>query len=131
MEKILTLLRELIESKSIPTVFKTVFFLVLVAMGMSHAGFPVVEYVERLAVKLWEYPRLVGGLFGAIVSVTVIQLSRPLVQVVAKSARGILQNADLKVFDRVILVFSMYILLFLIPLIVVMFLLAFLAWAVS
>ena len=131
MEKMLALLRELIESKSVPTVFKAVLFLVLVALGMSSAGFPVVEYAERLAVKLWEYPRLVGGLIGTVVAGTVVQLSRPLLQVAAKSARATLKNEKLKVSDRVILVFSMYLMVFLVIVLVVVFLITFLAWAVS
>ena len=131
MEKVLALLRELIESKSVPTVFKAVLFLVLVALGMSSAGFSVVEYAERVAVKLWEYPRLVGGLIGAIVAVTVVQLSRPLLQVAAELARATLKNEKRKVSHRVILVFSMYLLLLFVIVFIVVVLITFLAWAVS
>ena len=131
MEKMLALLRELIESKSVPTVFKAVLFLVIVALGMSSAGFPVVEYAEKLAVKLWEYPRLVGGLIGIVVGGTVVQLSRPLLQVAAELARATLKNEKRKVSDRVILVFSMYLLLLFVIVFIVVVLITFLAWAVS
>ena len=131
MEKMLALLRELIESKSVPTVFKAVLFLVLVALGMSSAGFPVVEYAERLAVKIWEYPRLVGGLIGTVVAVTVLQLSRPLFQVAAKFAMATLKNEKRKVSDRVILVFSIYFLLLFVIVSISVGFITFLAWAVS
>lgn len=131
MEKLLTLLRELIESKSVPTVFKAILYLLLVALGMSSIGFPVVEYAEGLAAKLWEHPRLVGGLIGIIVGITGVQLARPLIQVAQKSTLAIVKNDKLKVADRVLLVFSMYLLIFLLVIGLVLSLIAFLAWAVS
>ena len=131
MEKLLTVLHELIESKSVPTVFKAVVFLLIVALGMSSAGFPVVKYTESLAAKLWEHQKLVGALIGLICGVTGVQMARPLIQVAKKTTLAIVRNDKMKVADRVMLVSAIYMLLFSLVVTIVLTMITFLAWTVA
>ena len=131
MDKVLAKLLELIESKSVPTVAKIAIFLVAVPVGMSTAGFPVVEYAEKLAVRLWEHQRLFGGLVGMVVAVTVVQLSRPLFEAAQRFAILAARNKSIDSVSRVLLIVIVYLLTATFVLGTTMFLIGFLAWGVS
>ena len=131
MDKVLAKLLEMIESKSVPTVVKIVLLLVAVAAGMSTAGFPVVEYAEKLAAELWEHPRLFGGLVGMAVAVTVVQLSRPLFAAAQRFAILTARNKGIDAVSRVLLIVIVYVLTAGFVLGTTMFFIGFLAWAVS
>ena len=131
MEKLLSTLQAMLESKTVPSMFKVLLFLSIVAWIMSSAGFPVVTYTEKLAAKVWEHQKLFGGLVGGAIGLTVVQAFRPLIQGVVNSSTKVISSRRLGVTERVTLVVAMNVLLFILVVGTTVGLLHFLAWAVS
>ena len=68
MEKLLSAILKLIESKSVHTILIHFLVMATIVWVLAQAGFPVVDYTEKAVAKLQEHPKLAGGLFGGLVS---------------------------------------------------------------
>ena len=131
MEKILDMILKLVDSRSIPTVAKIIVFLSVVALVLSKAGFPVVQYTEGLAEKLWENQKLFGGLVGVAIGLTVAQLSTPLLRLAQTLAVKAVKSERFELADKVLSVVAIYLWVFIVVLAIIFVIFKFLAWTVS